>query len=152
MVKNLPANAGDARIPGLGRSPGGGHGNPLQYSCLENPMHRGVWPAMVHGVAKSQTRLSSFSLNLCITRPVFITGPPRKSIDIYIFCYKFTKVAIGFNSLLPFAFISPHIFAKKSFASLLRATQCPGVRLLWVSEQSLHCSSLIPNIQNKKLV
>ena len=46
MVKNLPVNAGDRRdlgsIPGLGRSPGGGHGNPLQYSCLENPMQRGL--------------------------------------------------------------------------------------------------------------
>ena len=52
MVKNLPANAGDIRevvsIPGLGRFPGGGHGNPLQYSCLENPMDRGAWPAIVH--------------------------------------------------------------------------------------------------------
>ena len=45
-------------IPGLGRSPGGGHGNPLQYSCLENPVDRGAQQAAVHGVAKSQTRLS----------------------------------------------------------------------------------------------
>ena len=56
MVKNLPANAGDERdlgsVPGLGRSPGGGHGNPLQYSCLENPMDRGAWQATVDGVAK----------------------------------------------------------------------------------------------------
>ena len=44
-------------ISGLGRSPGGGHGNPLQYSCLENPMDRGAWWATAHGVAKSQTRL-----------------------------------------------------------------------------------------------
>ena len=44
-------------MPGLGRSPGEGHGNPLQYSCLENPMDRGVLWAAVHGVAKSQTRL-----------------------------------------------------------------------------------------------
>ena len=61
VVKNPPVNAGDARdmglIPGSGRSPGGGHGNPLQYSCLENPMDRGAWQATVHGVAKSQTRL-----------------------------------------------------------------------------------------------
>ena len=53
MVKNLPANAGDVRdlgsISGLGRSPGGGHGNPLQYSCLENPIDRGAWWATVHG-------------------------------------------------------------------------------------------------------
>ena len=56
MVKNPPANAGDARdlgsIPGLGRSPGEGNGNPLQYSCLENPMDRGAWWG-VHGAAKS---------------------------------------------------------------------------------------------------
>ena len=61
MVKNLPANAGEIRevvsIPGLGRFPGGGHGNPLQYSYLENPMLRGAWPAIVHGITKSQTRL-----------------------------------------------------------------------------------------------
>ena len=62
VVKNPPANAGDVRdvglIPGLGRSPGGDHGNPLQYSCLENPMDRGAWWAAVHGVAKSRTQLS----------------------------------------------------------------------------------------------
>ena len=62
VVKNPPANAGDVRdlgsVPGLGRSPEGGHDNPLQYSCLENPMGRGAWQATVHRVAKSQTRLS----------------------------------------------------------------------------------------------
>ena len=56
MVKNLPANAGDTGdvglIPVLGRSPGGGNGNPLQYSCLENPMDRGAWRATVYAVAK----------------------------------------------------------------------------------------------------
>ena len=56
MVKNLPANAGDTRdlgsIPELGRSPGEGNGNPLQYSCLENSMDRGVWLAAVHGNAR----------------------------------------------------------------------------------------------------
>ena len=59
MVKNLPANAGNAGdanlIPGWGRSPGVGNGNPLQYSCLGNPMDRGVWRATVHGVAESDT-------------------------------------------------------------------------------------------------
>ena len=62
VVKNPPANAGGVRdvnsIPGLERSPGGGNGNPLQYSYLENPMDRGVWQAMVHRIAKSQIRLS----------------------------------------------------------------------------------------------
>ena len=54
--KASACNAGDpGSIPGLGRSPGEGNGNPLQYSCLENPMERGAWRATVHGVAKSQT-------------------------------------------------------------------------------------------------
>ena len=56
MVKNLPANARDVRnmgsIPGSGRSPGGGHGNPLQYFYLENPMDRGAWQDAVHRVSK----------------------------------------------------------------------------------------------------
>ena len=63
MVKNLPDDAGDARDAGsilaLGTSLGGGHGNPFHYSGLENPMGRGAWWATVHGVAKSQTRLSN---------------------------------------------------------------------------------------------
>ena len=59
MVKSPPANVGDAdSIPGLRRSPGGGNGNPLQYSCLGNPMKRGTWRATVHRVTKSQTQLS----------------------------------------------------------------------------------------------
>ena len=60
VVKNLPANAGDVRdtdlISGLGRFPGGCHGNPLQCSCLENPMDRGAWHPIVLGIAKSQTQ------------------------------------------------------------------------------------------------
>ena len=53
VVKNLPANAGDSgSVPGLGRSPGEGNGNPLQYFCLGNPMDRGAWWAAVHGLAK----------------------------------------------------------------------------------------------------
>ena len=56
MVKNLPANAGDKDLtPGSGRSHGGGNGNLLQYSCLENPMDRGAWQATVHRVAESDT-------------------------------------------------------------------------------------------------
>ena len=65
MVKNLPANAGDTRdagsILGLGRSPGEGNGNPLQYSCLENPMDREAWYATVPGVGKSRTQLKLLS-------------------------------------------------------------------------------------------
>ena len=55
-------NVGDlGSIPGLGRSPGEGNGNPLQYSCVENPMDGGAWWAAIHGVAKSRTRLSDFT-------------------------------------------------------------------------------------------
>jgi len=63
--KNPAASVGNIRdsdsTPGLGRSPGEGHGNPLQYSCLENPMDRGAWWATVHGITKSQTQLKQFS-------------------------------------------------------------------------------------------
>ena len=69
-VKNPPANSGDIRdsslIPGSGRSPGGGHRNPLQYSCLENPMDRGAWQATVHRVAKSWTGLKRLSTQSCV--------------------------------------------------------------------------------------
>ena len=62
VVKNSPANAGaSGSIPGSGRSPGGGHSNPLQYSCLGNLMDRGAWQATVHDVTKGQTRLKQLS-------------------------------------------------------------------------------------------
>ena len=65
-VKNPPDNAGDSgdlgSIPGSGRSPGGEYGNPLQYSCLENPMNRGAWGAIVHRVAKSWIRPKQLSM------------------------------------------------------------------------------------------
>ena len=67
-VKSPLANAADAGymgwILGSGRSPGGGNGNPLQYSCLQNPMDRGAWRAIVHGVAKSWTRLSTYRTHI----------------------------------------------------------------------------------------
>jgi len=79
VVKNPPANARDARdtasIPESGRCPGGGNGNPLQYSCLENSMGRGAWRATVHGVSKSWTRLSTQHIS---TLPYF------RSIDFLI--------------------------------------------------------------------
>ena len=63
VVKNPPANVGDAvdegSVPGWGRPPGGGHGNPLQCSCLQNSVDSGAWRATIHGAAKSQTRLSN---------------------------------------------------------------------------------------------
>ena len=69
VVKNLPANIGDIRdkdsVPGLGRPPGGGHDNPLHYSCLKTPMDRGAWWATVHRVAKSWTQLKHLSTHTC---------------------------------------------------------------------------------------
>ena len=73
VVKNLSVSAGDVRdggsVPGLERYPGGEHGNPFQYSCLENPRDRGTWWAAVYGIAQSRTqlkRLSSSSLHYLI--------------------------------------------------------------------------------------
>ena len=63
MLKNPPADAGaTGSIPGWGRSPGGGHGNSLQHSCLEDPRDRGAWWATVHGVTQSQTRPKRLSM------------------------------------------------------------------------------------------
>ena len=68
VLKNPTANAGNLREPGSGRSPGGGHGSPPQYSCLENPMDRGAWRDTVHGVAKSPTQLKRLT---ALTHAVF---------------------------------------------------------------------------------
>ena len=59
VVKYLPANVGEVPIPGLGRCPREGNGNPLHYPCLENPMDGGAWRAIIHGVGKSQTHLNN---------------------------------------------------------------------------------------------
>ena len=81
LVKNPPASEGDTRdmcsVPGLGRSPGEGNRNPLQYSCLENSMDRGTWWATVHGVAKSQTQLSDYHTRTCpiLTHNLFLMAP-----------------------------------------------------------------------------
>ena len=87
VVKNPPASAGNIRdmgsVPGLGRSPEGGHGNPLQYFCLENSMDRGACLATVHRVAKSQTRLKP----LCTAQNLRIV--------ILIIFY---TIIVGFNS------------------------------------------------------
>ena len=96
-VKNPPANAGDIRdmgsIPGLGRSPEGGHSNTLHYSCLENPMDRGAWWAPVHRVAKSQTLLKQLSTytRTCLVYEAnkrylieaqILAPPPASSLDL----------------------------------------------------------------------
>ena len=85
VVKNPPTRAGEVRdvgsIPGSERSPGGGHGNPLQYSCLENPMDRGTWWATVHRVAKSRTllkQLSTHTIQTMVSRVHFLIAQPLK--------------------------------------------------------------------------
>ena len=95
VVKKLPANAGDVRnaglIPGLGRSSGGGHGNSLQCSCLENSIDRGAWWATVHRVAKSQTRLKWLSTH---SRTVDATGTictKPKIFTLWLFTEKFAN-------------------------------------------------------------
>ena len=77
VVKNLSAYAGDTRdrgsVPGLARSSGGGNGNPLQYSCLENPMDREAWWAIAHGVTKSQIQLSDWAHKQKTQKIIIIT-------------------------------------------------------------------------------
>ena len=81
-------------IPGSGRSPGEGNGNPLQYSCLENPMDREAWQATVHGVAKSQTRLSnftsSFNLSTSFRSQIFIKTTSH--IGMYLLVHKICHI------------------------------------------------------------
>ena len=85
VVKNLPANTGDTKdsdlIPGSGRSPGGGRGNPLQYSCLENHMDKGAWQATVHRVAENWTQLKQLSMHT-------MTFPPILQVGMSLLLYK----------------------------------------------------------------
>ena len=88
VVKNPSANTGDIRdvglIPGLGRPPGGGNGNPLQYSCLENPMDRGAWWATVLRVAQSQTRLRRHGMHKgTLALPCIENHPPIFTSSLY---------------------------------------------------------------------
>ena len=99
-VKASARNAGDpGSIPGLGRSPGEGNGNPLQYSCLENPMEEGAWWATVHGVAMSRTRLSNFTyftFHLLWIRSLCPQIPPKLLDHTIVF------VSVGFQPFQPF--------------------------------------------------
>ena len=86
VVKIVPASAGDVRdtdsIPGSGRYPGGGNGNPLLYSCPENPMNRGAWWATVHGVTKSQTRLNTHIVVVRVNLSFLLS----KSVSLHVPC------------------------------------------------------------------
>ena len=95
VIKNLPANTGDIRdsgsIPTSGRSPGEGHGNPLQYSCLENSMDRGAWRATVHTVTNSQTPLRRLT-SILVRRWLWV--PRWQNVDLWslILCVKWKNV------------------------------------------------------------
>ena len=96
VIKNPPDKAGDAGdvglIPGSGKSPEGGHGNPLQYSCLDNPMDRGTWWAMVHRVPKSQTRLKRLSTHTRIMWSIPFIELISTSIISHIYFLIFIRI------------------------------------------------------------
>ena len=93
--KASACNVGDlGSVPGSGRSPGEGNGNPLQYSCLENPMDREAWRASVHGVAKSRTRLSKFTFTFTL---VWCPG----NNELLVFSKKNESTVTEFQPLFP---------------------------------------------------
>ena len=95
VIRNLPANAGDLRdmslISGSGRSCRGGHGNPLQFSCLENPMDRGAWRAIVYKIAKSWRRLSTNT---------FHWGPRKSQLINIVIEIDFLKTLEHFHTII----------------------------------------------------
>ena len=107
-IKNPTAKAGDIRdmgsIPGLGRSPGGGHGNPLQYSCLENPVGRGALQATVHRIRKSWTQLRQLSMHtymcacvykyMCVYVYMYVYICIYECIHIYMYLYIYMCVCV----------------------------------------------------------
>ena len=101
VVKNLPGNARDIRdvgsIPGLGRSPGEGNGSPLQYSCLEDFMHRGTWQATVRRLAKNRTKLKLHSTRTVACIKCSINLSSRYSFEVF---YIFSPQSLAFRSYL----------------------------------------------------
>ena len=111
VVKNPPANAGSMRdvgsFPGSGRPPGGGHGNPLQYSCLENPMDRGVWQATVYRVMKNQKQLKGLSTRVYVLMVLsqFIPPPPfPRCCHVSVLSVCISIPALQRRSSVPFFF------------------------------------------------
>ena len=115
VVKNPPANAGDIRdmgfIPGSGRTPGGGHVNPLQSSCLENSMDRGAWQTAVHGGAESQTRLKWPSTHMHISSWSFPGGSAVKNPPIYS-NWQYVNSIIWIQTLLDTSSLIPCFLAQ----------------------------------------
>ena len=128
--KNLPANAGDIRdagsIPGSGRSPGGGHDNPLQYSCLENPMDRGAWWATVHRVTKSQTLLKGLSTHSYITCTILLISSVQFNGIKHIHCCA-TITTIHFQNFFSFSQTETLYPLSNSSPFLPTPTPLPGL-------------------------
>ena len=131
MVKNLPANAGDIRdvssIPGLGRSPGGGHGYPLQYSYLENPMDREAWRATVHRVAHSWTRLKQLSKHTCACCYQGVIASTLSKLN-QLECSTYVQIFFGLFCLFTFSltryadfqsYFSQYLFPSLSFSEIV---------------------------------
>ena len=122
VVKNPPASAGDRRDvglrPGSGGSPGEGHGIPLQYSCLENPMDRGAWQATVYRVAKSQTWLNRLS-TLGIGRA---SGPSKKGFLPFISTHSCSELScrlLPFSSVISYLLPEQTLWSKKGLRGAL---------------------------------
>ena len=112
-------NVGDlGSIPGLGRSPGEGNGNPLQYSCLENPMDQGVSWATVHGVAKRWTRLSDFTQVITVLTTTIITEMAKLSFTEHLLSTQVKFMEYG-SILSPLKFQNHYVLARRSWPSYL---------------------------------
>ena len=127
MVKASACNAGDlGSIPGLGRSSGEGNGSPPQYSCLENSTDRGAWWATLHGVAKSRTRLSTFTGSLLSLEPS----------SVWLYLHLFPRSTTGswlsfFHSILPNISLFPLLQKPDSFETeRIRLCHLPSFPLL----------------------
>ena len=143
MVKNLPAMQVDAgSIPGMGRLPGEGNGNPLQSSCLENPKDRGAWWVTVHGVAKSWTRLNDFH---------FFNGQFVPFIFLMFVNFLLPFSSVQFSHSVVSNSLQPHGLQQAVFpvhCQLLEFTQTPVHRVSDVIQPSHPLSSPSPPALN----
>ena len=105
-------NAGDlGSMPGSGRSPGEGNSNPLLYSCLENPMDGETWQAILHRVAKSRTRLSDFTLHICVC--ICVCVYTYIYIYIYIYVYIYVSHTLSSSEELPHKYLHLNLYLKE---------------------------------------
>ena len=157
VVKNLPVSAGDAgdkgSIPGLGRSPRGGHGNSLHYSCLENPIDRGAWRAIVHEVTKSQRWLKLLSMQAytglarvstqCIIRRKTEVKCPQGYVLIWVLCLHYSSYCCG--NFLQLGNYSPHLLARCQLGAALRSQGPPAFLATLLSPASKPATEMFPH-------